>query len=151
MTTPASRPGPAAVATGAVIVLELLAARFLLRADEVQVYVLGEPIHWTCALRRRLGLPCPTCGITRSLVVSLHGEWGRAWQITPAGPAILLGLLGFGAAMLVLGWVQLRGAGGPAARARRWIRRTALAYAGFMVLVWLGGWIVNFRAALHSR
>jgi uncharacterized protein DUF2752 len=147
----ASRPGFAAAATGLAIVLEALIARLLLRADEARVYVLGHPVGWVCGLRSRLGLPCPTCGMTRSLVLSLHGEISRAWHMVPGGPVILFGLLGFAAALLVLGRMQWQGAKRGAAGAGTWLRHSALIYAAVAMLVWIGGWAAAFSAALRAR
>src|SRR2546430_2601175 len=91
----APEPAWAAGAAGLVIWLDAVIAALVLRADESRVYVLGHPIAWVCALRSQYHLPCPTCGLTRSLVLSLHGELGRAWNIAPAGPVALFGLLAF--------------------------------------------------------
>jgi len=147
MAEPGSRPGMAAGVTGAIILAQAAAARLILRADDAYVYVLGRPIRWACALKSRTGLPCPTCGMTRSLVLSLHGEWARAWRLMPAAPVALAGLLALGAALLALAVVQRRGA--PAAEA--YIRRGALIYAAIIAVVWIAGWAANFSAALAAR
>jgi hypothetical protein len=49
-----------------------------------------------CQMRRVTGLPCPTCGITRSLSMLTKGEWRRACAYHPLGPVV--------AALLVGGW-----------------------------------------------
>ena len=147
MAEPGHRPGMAAGVTGAIILAQAAAARLILRADDAYVYVLGRPIRWACALKSRTGLPCPTCGMTRSLVLSLHGEWARAWRLMPAAPVALAGLLALGAALLALAVVQRRGA--PAAEA--YIRRGALIYAAITAVVWIAGWAANFSAALAAR
>jgi hypothetical protein len=153
----ASRPGFPALVVGCVTLADALAARCLLRADEEHVFVLGRPIEWVCALRSRFGLPCPTCGLTRSLVMSLHGEFARAWRMAPAGPVAVVGLVGFAMAMLALAWLQRWAQGVPQranalqweAGARVWMRKGAAIYAVGAVLVWLGGWVISFRAALE--
>jgi len=147
MAEPGHRPGMAAGVTGAIILAQAAAARLILRADDAYVYVLGRPIRWACALKSRTGLPCPTCGMTRSLVLSLHGEWARAWRLMPAAPLALAGLLALGAALLALAVVRRRGA--PAAEA--YIRRGALIYAAITAVVWIAGWAANFSAALAAR
>jgi len=141
----------AAAVTGSAMILEAAAARLMLRADEASVYVLGRPIGWVCGLRSRLGLPCPTCGITRSVVLSLHGELGRAWQLAPAGPVVVFGLLAFAAALLVLAGAEWLGARKWGAAARSGLRRGALIYAGAATLVWIGGWVESLAAALHNH
>jgi hypothetical protein len=146
-----SRPGFAAGAAGAAVIAQVATARLLLRADETYVYVLGRPIRWACALKERTGLPCPTCGMTRSLALSLHGEWTRAWGLQPAGPVALAGLLALGIALLALAAVQSRGARTIEARAQRFIRRGALIYAATATTVWIAGWAVSFSAAFAAR
>src|SRR5580693_10240734 len=102
----AARPGLPALVIGCVTLADALAGRWLLRADEQHVFVLGRPIAWVCTLRSRYGLPCPTCGLTRSVVMSLHGEFARAWRMAPVGPVAVLGMLVFAVTMLVLAHSQ---------------------------------------------
>src|ERR1700678_915526 len=151
----AARPGFPALVIGCVTLADALAARWLLRADEEHVFVLGRPIEWVCALRSRFGLPCPTCGLTRSVVMSLHGEFGRAWRMAPVGPVAVIGLVAFAIAMLALAWLQWAPQGVVAPRreagARVWIRKGAAIYAMGALVVWLGGWAVSFQAALAAR
>jgi len=146
-----SRAGMAAGAAGAVMLAQAAVARLILRADDAYVYVLGRPVRWACALKTRTGLPCPTCGMTRSLVLSLHGEWARAWRLMPAGPLALAGLLALGAALLALAVVERRGGRKADARAQRYIRRGALIYAAAATVVWIAGWTASFSAALAAR
>src|ERR1700684_2309702 len=149
----AARPGFPALVTGCITLADALAARWLLRADEEHVFVLGRPIEWVCALRSRFGLPCPTCGLTRSVVMSLHGEFARAWRMAPVGPVAVIGLVAFAIAMLVLPRLQWsprwapQGAGAlkREAGARVWIRKGAAIYAVGAVMVWLGGWAFSFQ------
>jgi hypothetical protein len=152
----AARPGFPALVIGFVTLADALAARWLLRADEERVFVLGRPIEWVCALRSRFGLPCPTCGLTRSVVMSLHGEFARAWRMAPVGPVAVIGLVAFAIAMLALAWLQWAQERAPQgvdavkweARARVYIRKGAAIYAMGVLMVWLGGWAVSFRAAM---
>jgi hypothetical protein len=150
-----ARQGLPALVVGWVILADALAARLLLRADEEHVFVLGRPIAWVCALRAHFGLPCPTCGLTRSVVMSLHGEFARSWRMAPAGPVVVVGMIAFSLAMLAWAWVQ----GAPqVAEARRWetagrgwIRKGVAIYAVGTLVVWLGGWALSFQSALSAR
>lgn len=145
-----SKPGAAAAVTGSVILMEAALARLLLRADEARVYILGRPINWVCGLQSHFGLPCPTCGLTRSVVLSLRGEVGKAWHLAPAGPAAVFGCLALAAVLLVLAFAQWRVARGWERAATWCIRRGALVYTCAAVLVWLGGWAASFREAWHG-
>jgi hypothetical protein len=149
MSALASRPGLASAATGLAIILDAALACVMLRADEARVYVLGHPITWVCGLRSRLGLPCPTCGMTRSVVLTLHGEVERAWRVAPVGPVALFGMLAVAGALLALGCSQLLGARRLEVSAKSWIRNGAFIYGGAAILVCIGGWAVSLSAALH--
>ena len=137
---------PAAVISGVVILVDALAARLSLSADEVRVYLFGCPIGWECSMRRA-GLPCPTCGLTRSMVMALHGQFARAWQMAPGGPVLLAGALLAAVALLLWGVRQKQV---PHA-ATRWIRAGAMVYAAAAMAIWLGGWAEQFHRALYSR
>jgi hypothetical protein len=140
-----------ALTVGCVILADAVAARWLLRADEERVFVLGRPIAYVCALRARYGLPCPTCGLTRSVVMSLHGEIGRAWRMAPVGPVVVLGLIAFALAMLGVAFFEWTRAPQRAAQVQWWIRKGAAIYAVGALVVWLGGWAASFHAALTAR
>jgi hypothetical protein len=124
------------------VLVDALAARLILTADAARVYVLGRPIEWECAMRR-VGLPCPTCGMTRSIVMALHGDVAQAWKMAPGGPVLLAGSL---LAAIILLISALRGAPLP-----RWVRTGGALYAAAAVAIWLGGWAEQFRLALYSR
>ena len=83
--------------------------------------------------------------------MSLHGEFARAWSMSPAGPMAVGGLAALALAMLALAFVQWAGAEDRIAWMRHWIRRGALAYGAAATIVWLGGWVVNLEAALAAR
>jgi Protein of unknown function (DUF2752) len=147
----AARPGFPAFIAGCVTLADLAVGRVLLRADEARVYIAGRALNLQCSFRSATGLPCPTCGITRSVVMSLHGEFARAWSMAPAGPLAVAGLAAFALAMLALAFIQWAGAEDRTVWMRLWIRRGALAYGAVATVVWLGGWAVNFEAALAAR
>lgn len=146
-----SRPGLPAFAIAFVTLADLAVARALLRADDARVYFAGRAINLHCAFREATGLPCPTCGLSRSVVLSLHGEFARAWTIAPAGPVAVAGIALFAAAMLVLAMLQARGERPLAATARFWIRRAALAYSVALTAIWTGGWVIAFGGAIGVR
>ncbi len=39
-----------------------------------------------CPLLKLTGLPCPGCGMTRSCLALLRGNWAAAWRFNPFGP-----------------------------------------------------------------
>jgi hypothetical protein len=52
-----------------------------------------------CPLRAVLGIPCPMCGMTRSVTSIIHGNLGHALTMQPAG-FLVVAL----AVVLVLNW-----------------------------------------------
>jgi Protein of unknown function (DUF2752) len=46
-----------------------------------------------CLFQRLLGVPCPGCGITRSLLAAARCDFSAAWKFNPAGIVIWLFLL----------------------------------------------------------
>ncbi len=134
--------GSAAGAAGALIWADALAARFALRADDTYVYFLGRPVGITCWMRTHLGIPCPTCGLSRGLVLSLHGKWGAAWHLFPAAPLALAGALLLASALLAV--AALQASGSPfAVTLGRPVRKAGLLWAAVTVLVWIGGWLTQ--------
>ena len=45
--------------------------------------------HGLCPSRELLGLPCPGCGLTRSILMILRGRFAESWQLQPFGYAWL--------------------------------------------------------------
>ena len=135
-------PGAPAGAVGALLALQLAAAGLLGSATRESVFFAGRALDWGCAFRDRFGFACPNCGMTRSVLLSLHGRVGEALSVNPAGPVLVLGVALFSAAMFYLMLYERRHAGtAAAARVRRAITRGALAYAALLMAVWLGHWL----------
>ena len=139
-----------AAATGALILIHAGLARFILNADQASVYVCGRPIRWVCSVRKQFGVPCPTCGLTRSVVLALHGHFLWAWWLAPGGAVAVAAGLALAIGLLVLAGLQATGSFA-AAPFRSRLRRGALAGAAVLLAVWLGGWAAAFSAALHRR
>ena len=74
-----------------------LAARFACSGMVVSMVLLwpggmaalGALLDSECLFQSLLGLPCPGCGITTSLLALARGEWQLAMNANPAGPAIV--------------------------------------------------------------
>jgi hypothetical protein len=49
-----------------------------------------ERLAPACVFRSVVGLPCPTCGATRSLIELSHGEVARAFLMNPLFTVVLL-------------------------------------------------------------
>jgi hypothetical protein len=49
-----------------------------------------------CPFRRITGHPCPTCGLTRSAVSFLHGDFGASFHAHPFGPVLFVVAIAWG-------------------------------------------------------
>jgi hypothetical protein len=136
-----SKAGFTAAVLGTMLLLELAVTRLVLTADEDFVYVLGRRINIVCAARQRLGVPCPTCGLTRGFVLTVHGRIREAWRLSPTGPLAAIGILGMGVALLVFAGLERRRAPRQAAVMKRWVQAGALVYAALGTLIWGGSWL----------
>lgn len=46
-----------------------------------------------CLFVELFHLPCPGCGVTRSVLAFVHGDVAHAWLANPAGPVIVVALV----------------------------------------------------------
>jgi Protein of unknown function (DUF2752) len=134
-------PGLAAAATGFVLLSQLAVLRFALTTAGERVYLLGRAVPLACALRARFGLPCPTCGMTRGIVLAAHGQIADAWRIFPAAALGVLGIAVGSLALLALAWLEYRAFEAAHARLARALRRAGLAYAGITTVIWIAAWL----------
>lgn len=140
-----ARPGSTAAVVAALMLLQLALAGLFLRASEDEVSLAGIPIGGACLFRQRTGLPCPTCGMTRSVVLTLHGRLPAAFRLNPAGPLWVLAVAGIAGALLWLGSRQRSAGPAEAQAAARRVRVLALVQGGAVVAVLAVHW---FRAVL---
>lgn len=73
----------AGVLTAAVLVLSSAAILEVQGSSGVALW--GWQLPEICWWRSMLGRNCAGCGLTRSLVSLVHGQWAAAWQLHPAG------------------------------------------------------------------
>lgn len=111
----------------------------LLAASALLAGLAVPPRAWAalpdlCLFHRCFGLPCPTCGLTRSWSALLHGQVAAAFRYHLLGPLALAG---------TVGWAALRLPGAPPrlpVRARVWIAIAALVWLGY-ALARITGWL----------
>jgi len=113
----------------------------LLAASALLAGLAVPPTAWAalpdlCLFHRCFGLPCPTCGLTRSWSALLHGQVAAAFRFHLLGPAALAGVVGWAALRLPRTPLRLQVHG------RAWIAVPALvwlAYALARITGWLAG------------
>ena len=86
---------------GGIAALGLLAAALLPRA-----WIEAGPSF--CPFRVWSGLPCPGCGLTRSVVALAHGDLAGSLYFHPLGAAVVLALVSVAVAELALAGRRLR-------------------------------------------
>ena len=77
---------------GGLLFVALILLRSLTWANLDQVWVFGRELHWGCWFKEHFGIPCPTCGMTRSVILTLHGNFSDAVLMNPAGPFLVAGV-----------------------------------------------------------
>ncbi len=71
----------------------ILAAGWVSSADAKAVAVLGVAIPPLCGFKLLTTWDCPGCGLTRSLVLALHGDWNASYLMHIWGIPVLFILL----------------------------------------------------------
>ena len=141
--------GLAPLAAAGLLVAGLCALRFLFEADEDQSWFLGRAFGSACWFRLHFGIPCPNCGMTRSLILAAHGELARSAGVAAGGAAVVLGA-GLASLLLgILGVKMLMGRTVAVRKAQNAARVGVLALAAGTAGVWLGGWAVQVVRALR--
>lgn len=125
--------------TGAVLLLHVAALRLFCRAGEDWVTVFGRDPGLACAFRAHTGHPCPGCGLTRSIVMSVCGQWTQAFTLNPLGLWLVLGMLLFGVSLMWLGAAPPSHYGRK--NAERALRLGGATYAAVAGCCWIGGWL----------
>ncbi len=141
-----ARPGFAPGVIGVVLLLQLVALRLVAWADMNRVTVWGQELSWACSFKRQFGFPCLTCGMTRSVLLTLQGQFGEAVQLNPAGLLLVLGLLLFGLAMIFLMFYQQRHTGLGVGTVHRRLRIGTSLYAGVLIAVLFAHWFVEIAS-----
>ena len=128
---------------GALVLLQLVVLRVLASVGDGRMFVAGREFGWECEFKRLLGFPCPTCGLTRSVIHTLHGRFGEAWQLNPAGLFLVFGLVLFGLALVFLALYRRGHTPAAGGALHRRIRIAGKAYAHFVLAVLFAHWMAQ--------
>jgi hypothetical protein len=97
----------------------------------------GLPLPQTCASRSVLGLKCPGCGLTRSIIHLARGDWRASWHCHRLGALMAVVI----ALQIPYRLLALRRPERPLI-ARRW-----LAVIGYVLVALLvGNWLIDLLA-----
>ena len=120
----------------AVPLLALLLGAALASVAWIEAGPLLCPFHWAT------GLPCPGCGLTRSVVALAHGDLAGALFFHPLGPLVAAGLVAAAMSSVVVHTAAPCGVSRAVGRARARLAdrrlRAALTWlaAGLVVALW---------------
>ena len=126
---------------GALVLLQLGVVRALASTGDGRVFVAGLELRWGCWFERAFNFPCPAGGLTRSIVHTLHGQFGEAWRLNPAGLLLIVGLLLLGLALIFLASHRRRHTPAASGALHRRIRIYTKAYAHLLVAALFAQWI----------
>lgn len=139
----ANRAGSAPGLVGALLLLQLAIVRLFASATTERAYLFGRALHWDCWFKQRFGFPCPNCGMTRSVLLSLQGQFREAAELNPAGLLLVLGLVLFSFALIFLMLYRQRHTPLAAGAVHRRIRLGASAYGSLLVVVLFAHWLTE--------
>ena len=124
---------------GIFLFLGLVVLRVAAWADANQVWLFGKQLNWGCWFREHYGFPCPTCGMTRSVILTMHGDLHHAILLNPAGPFLIAGLL-----LVAIIALRLPLTGLKEIKSRQLALGLSL-YGWVFVCVMLGQWTLKLR------
>lgn len=93
----------ASIIVGAGLLLQFVAIRVFSWADSTRVLLFGRELHLGCWFRERFGVPCPACGMTRSVILTLHGHFVQGFQLNAGGPVLVAAVAACAALLIVRG------------------------------------------------
>lgn len=99
--------------------------------DPDHLSLFGQVLPLSCQFRETTGLPCASCGMTRSWVWLARGEVAKSFQYNAAGASLLLLVL-----VVAVGSAWLLS--GRKLPARSWMLGAAVGV--IWPVIWLGGW-----------
>lgn len=129
-----------------VLLLPLCVVRALASISDGRVFVVGRELRWSCWFERSFDFPCPAGGLTRSIVHTLHGQFGEAWRLNPAGVFLVAGLSLLGLALIFLALHRRRHTPTASGAVHRRIRIYTKVYAHLLVAALFAHWIDEIAA-----
>ena len=146
MRTLASKPGFAALTIGVVILVHLAAFGLFFRTDLETVSFMGHVLPETCSWKTTFGVPCPTCGMTRGIVLAMHGRLADSYEVNRSALILVGSAFLVGVGLLSAGALRLRDQLQASAQLGCWTQRLGLAGGGLWVLMLAVNWTLVLRS-----
>ncbi|MCA1815230.1 MAG: DUF2752 domain-containing protein [Acidobacteria bacterium] len=131
---------------GATLLAALAALRLAATATTARVFVAGRELAWGCLFQRAFGIPCPVCGMTRGVLLMLHGRLTDALSTNPAAPLLVAGVALFASAMIFVAAYQRAHTPRETGRLHARVRLALRAYAGLLFAVLFAHWVAEIFA-----
>jgi hypothetical protein len=75
------------------VCLSIIALALVLKPQGSHLQVGPATLPGLCVLKQTTGIPCPGCGLTRSVVSAVHGNWEASRSFHRLGPVVLVFVL----------------------------------------------------------
>jgi hypothetical protein len=128
---------------GAALLASLASLRLFATATTARVFLFGHELVWGCLFQRAFGVPCPICGMTRGVLLTLDGRITDALNLNPAAPLLVAGVALFAAALIFTALYQRTHAPLRAGKLHARVRLALRAYAGLLFAVLLVHWLAE--------
>jgi Protein of unknown function (DUF2752) len=128
---------------GALLLVQLATLRAVATATPERVFVSGRELTWGCLFQRAFGVPCPICGMTRGVLLTLHGHLTDALRLNPTAPFLVAGVILFALAMIFVALYQRAHDPLRVGRLHARVRVAAHAYAGMLLAILCAHWIAE--------
>ncbi len=148
MKNPAVKSKYAAGIVGVMSLLFLLIINLVTSATISRVWVFGYETHIGCWFKEKFHTPCPLCGMTRSVILTLHGNFGEAFQMHIGGPPAILGIAVFGMTMLYLNLLNKFSKSN--VKSNRSVLIATTVYFGIVTLVAIIYWLLRISGYFQS-
>jgi hypothetical protein len=128
---------------GAAILASLASLRFIASATTTHVFVFGRELTWGCLFQRAFGVPCPICGMTRGVLLTLDGRISDALSVNPAAPFLVAGVALFASALIFVALYQRTREPIIVGKLHARVRLAARGYAGLLFAILLVHWVAE--------
>ena len=133
-------------ALGAAFLAPLVILYFSTTATIRNAWFFGHEFHIGCWVKNHLGFPCPVCGMTRSVILTIHGDLGTALLANVGGPLLVSATVLFGLAMLFVAAFET----GKSDKLVKWVFYSTGLYLGIALVISLTFWIFRLAGSYPS-
>ena len=128
-------------AIGMIFLLPLIAVNLFTSATAKNAWFFGTDFHIGCWFKDYFGVSCPVCGMTRSVILTMHGDLATAFQLNVGGPLLISGVALFGVLMIFSSFYSTKGSNVQINKIEKTIFFYTTAYLSVALIISLGFWV----------